>query len=98
MQAHGGEAIATIPGTRTRATLSESTGLLSSDATIIIVTAALPDHCNVTMTASYDWCKFRQQSQECSSALLTTKAPRCTDLEVPWSLRDMYTSLSTLAQ
>ena len=69
----GGEANVTLPGAGTRATLSESTGLLSSNVIIIIVTAALPDHCNATMTASYDWCMFRKQSQEHPCALCTTK-------------------------
>lgn len=82
--------IVTLPGAGTRATLSESTGLLSSDAIIIIVTAALPDHCSVTMTASYDWCMFRQQSQEMPFWSLTTQVPWRTDLEDPWSFRNMY--------
>lgn len=107
-QTYVAEATVTLPGAR--ATLSESTGLLSSDVILIIVTAALPYHCNATMTASYDWCRFTQQSQECPVFSVppicmlnwqhnlvvnaVCKNP-CMVTGVPQRLKDLYGMLST---
>lgn len=44
--------IVALPGDRTCATLSKSTGLLSSYFIAVAVAAALRVHCNVTMAGS----------------------------------------------
>ena len=72
-QAGDNEASVALPGAQTRATLSESTGLLCSDVIVIISIAARPVHCNVTMTASYNWCTIRKRSRRCLTASCATQ-------------------------